>query len=53
MYTKNGKSIAMSYSKCPQKAFEQPKEMLEWALISYEAAKRSSQKKIKKKAYRK
>ncbi len=47
MYTKNGKSIAMSYSKCPQKAFEHPKEMLEWALIGYEAARRNSKKKTK------
>lgn len=50
-YTKNGKTMKMSYFLAPEEIFDDPDEANRWAALAYEAAVRS--KKPKKKARKK
>ena len=41
MYEKNGKATQMSYRQTPESALDDPEEMNEWVIRSYEAALRA------------
>lgn len=41
-YQKQGKPFKMSYRRCPESALDDPEILQQWALRSYQAAKRVS-----------
>lgn len=51
-YTKNGKTMKMSYFLAPEEIFDDPDEAKRWAALAYDAAVRSRtpKKKAKKKS---
>lgn len=44
MFERHGKQVAMSYYMPPESALEDPEVLLEWAMLGYEAAKRTPKK---------
>ena len=49
VYKTKGKEFSMSYYQAPEEALEDPEEMAKWAKKAYDAAKRASQGKRRKK----
>ena len=53
LYTKNGKSMEMSYWRLPERLYDEPAELTEWAHRAFAVAVRADSKKPKKQQKRK